>query len=386
MPEQTAALPNLLSPLKLGPLTLQNRVAMAPLTRGRAGPELMANELMAEYYGQRASAGLIISEGTSTSVLARGYFQVPDVFQPEHAKAWQIVTDRVHEAGGLIFCQLWHTGRASHSSFRDGIEGYEGEMKKGVAPSAIKRKSESGKQAFTPREGLVDIETPRELSTEEVEALAEEFRNAAQTAKDGGFDGVEVHAANGYLLDEFLQSCSNERTDKYGGSFENRFRVLDEVLRALLTVFEPQQVGVRLSPNGVYNGMGSHDFRESFLYYASRLREFKLGYLHIMIGLGFGFHKQGEPMMLSEFRKIYPGVIMANVGYTAESAEKEIADGNADLVAFGRPFISNPDLVERFTANAELNEPASHEVYFPEAGKVLGAEGYTDFPTMQASV
>lgn len=352
---------------------------MAPLTRGRAGPSGLANDMMVEYYRQRASAGLIISEGLSPSILGRGWFHAPNLFTSEHAQSWKKVTDAVHEAGGRIFAQPWHTGRGSHSSFREGVEGYEGEMKKAVAPSAIKRKSESGKQMYTMLPGEVDIETPRELSTEEVTGLVEEYRNAAQKAKEAGFDGMEVHCANGYLLDEFLQSCSNKRTDQYGGSMENRFRLIDQIIRAVLTVFEPHQVGVRISPNGSFNGMGSKDFRESFLYYAKRIDEFKLGYLHIMIGVGFGFHGLGKPMELVEFREIYHGTIMANVGYDPDSAEKEIAEGNAELISFGRLYISNPDLVERLKQGAKLNDPAEHSQWWSTADRVLGREGYLDF-------
>ena len=355
---------------------------MAAMTRGRATTALKANDLMAEYYAQRASAGLIFTEGTHTSVVARGWYNAPDIFTSDDADAWKVVTDRVRGAGGRIFCQLWHTGRASHSSFRDGVDGYEGDMKLAIAPSAIKRASHSGKQGSTPRKGQVDIETPREMTLEEIEAIPGEYRNAAQVAKNAGFHGVEIHCANGYLMDEFLQSCSNKRTDKYGGSMENRFRIVENVIKAVLTVWEPHQVSIRLSPNGVFNGMGSDDYREAFLYYAKRISEFKLGFLHIMIGLGFGFHKKGEPMVLSEFRNVYPGAIIGNIDYNAKSAEKEIADGNADMIAFGRPYISNPDLVERFAAGAELNEEAPKEIYYSSVEKDWGAEGYTTFKAM----
>ena len=253
--------PNLLSPLTMGSLTIPNRVVMAPMTRGRAGPSLKANALMAEYYTQRASSGFIITEGTHISVMARGWFEAPDIFSSGDAKAWKQVTDSVHEAGGKVFVQLWHPGRASHSSFRDGIPGYEGDMKLAVAPSALKRPSKSGKQSYIANDVEGDIETPRALTLEEVKKLPEEYKNAAQVAKDAGFDGVEIHSANGYLLDEFLQSCSNIRTDEYGGSPENRFRLIAEIIEAILTVWSSDKVGIRLSPNGSFNGMGSDDFR-----------------------------------------------------------------------------------------------------------------------------
>lgn len=376
--------PSLLSPHRIGKLDVQNRIVLAPMTRGRAGPAplFLANDLMAEYYTQRASCGLLITEGTHTSAGARGWFRAPEIFLPEHAAAWRLVTDRVHLAGGNIFCQLWHSGRASHSSFRKGLPGFEGDLALPVAPSAIKRPSHSGKQSYTAVEGFVDIETPRALSEEEVDALPEEFRNAAQTAKEAGFDGVELHSANGYLMDEFLQSVSNKREDKYGGSLENRFRVVERSLKAICTVFEPDCVGIRLSPNGVFNGMGSDDFRESFLYYAEQLGKMNLAYLHIMIGVGFGFHEKGEAMVMSEFRKVYPGTLIANVGYDAESAEKEISDGHADFVSFARPLINNPDFVERVTDGAKLAPAADHTTFYSSVENVLTTEGYTDYKTM----
>ena len=373
--------PNLLSEVRLGPYALKNRVMLAPMTRGRAGPTFTANPLMAEYYAQRASAGILITEGTFTSAAARGWYQAPCIYTPAHADAWKLTTEAVHAKGGRIFCQLWHTGRAGHSNFREGMDGVDDP--RAVAPSAIKRPSKSGGQMYTMKPGNVEIETPRELATEEVDALADEFKNAAQMAKDAGFDGVEVHCANGYLLDGFLQSCSNTRTDKYGGSFENRYRVVDNILRAVTTVYEPDQVGVRISPNGIFNGMGSDDFRESFLYYAEQLSKLGLAYLHIMIGLGFGFHEKGTPMKMDEFRKVYPGTLVANVGYEPDQADKEIADGNADLVAIGRPFLSNPDYVERLAKDAPLAEVPPMSTWYTSADNQLTSEGYTDFPPME---
>lgn len=369
--------PNLLSNVQIGDLNLQNRVAMAPMTRGRSGADLTANEIIAEYYSQRASAGLLITEGAPTSILGRGWYHTPEVFTPEHAKGWRIVTEKVHQNNGLIFCQLWHAGRYSHSSFREGEPGYEGEKAISVAPSPIKRASHDGKQTHTPK-GQVDVETPREMTIEEIHALPEEFRNAAQTAKDGGFDGVEVHCAAGFLLDTFLQSCTNKRTDDYGGSFENRFRIVDEVLKAMFTVYEPSRIGVKISPNGNYNDMGSDDFRESFLYFAKRLAEYGLGYLHISIGLGFGFHGKGDAMTLAEFREVYPGVIIGNCDYDAETAERTIADGHADLISFGRPFLSNPDLAEKFASGTKLNPVLHHKYWYTSAEQPWTKEGYTD--------
>lgn len=351
---------------------------MAPMSRGRAGPSLTANELIGDYYAARATAGLIITEGTHTSVMGRGWFHTPEVFTEAHAKGWKLVTDKVHNAGGKIFCQLWHAGRASHSAFRDGEPGYEGEKARSLAPSAIKRASDSGKQMYTSRRGEVDVEEPRAMTVAEIEGLPDEFLQAAKTAKDGGFDGIEVHCANGFLLDTFLQSCSNKRDDKYGGSFENRFRIVDAVLHAVTAVFEPSQVGVRIAPNGAYNGMGSKDFRESFLYYANRFNEYGLAYMHIMSGLSFGFHDLGKAMELSEFRKVFSGPIIANVGYDAETAEKEIANGNADFISFGRPFLNNPDLVSRFQEGRELRPVLNFKYWYSSVDNVLTTEGYTD--------
>lgn len=375
--------PNLLSPIRMGKLELPNRVVMAPMTRGRAGPTYTANKLMAEYYAQRASTGLIITEGTHISLQARGWFQAPEIYTKEHAEAWKVVTDAVHKKGGRIFCQLWHSGRCSHSNFREGMEGVEDPLS--VAPSAIKRDSHSGKQGYTNAPGMVDIEKPRELSTEEVEELPNEYRNAAAMAKEAGFDGVEVHGANGYLIDEFLQTVSNKRTDKYGGSLENRFRIVDEVLKAIFEVYESDCVGLRISPNGAFNGMGSDDYRESFLYYAERLLTYDLAYLHVMIGLGFGFHGKGEPMTMADFKKVYPRLLVANVGYTPEMAEKEIAEGDTDLVSFGRPLLSNPDFVERLAKNAGMNPPADRETYYASVEHPFTSEGYTDYPTLSES-
>lgn len=262
--------------------------------------------------------------------------------------------------------QLWHCGRASHSSFHDG--------KPAVAPSAILI---NGDYIHTPK-GKEDYETPRALETDEIPGLIEDYRRAAERAKEAGFDGIEVHSANGYLLDEFLQSKTNHREDQYGGSIENRFRLLREILEAVTTVWPANRVAVRLAPNGVFNDMGSPNYREQFTYAAGQLDTFGLAYLHIMDGLGFGFHELGDPMTLSDFRKVFHGPIMGNCGYTHESAEEAIATGDADMIAFGRPYISNPDLVERFAAGAELNPEAPVEQWYTPAG----AEGYTDFPAM----
>ncbi|MEL7008306.1 MAG: alkene reductase [Cyanobacteria bacterium J06648_1] len=363
----TTNVPQLLSPFEKG-LSLKNRVVMAPLTRGRAGEERTANSLMTEYYAQRAGAGLIISEGTAISRQGYGWTHSPGIYTPEQTTAWKQVVDAVHGRGSKIFLQLWHTGRASHSSFQP-------HNQLPIAPSAIKIE---GSEAHTP-DGKKPYETPRALETEEIPRVVEEYRLAAANAKAAGFDGVEIHSANGYLIDEFLQSKTNHRTDKYGGSIENRYRFLQEVVEAVLTVWDAASVGVRLSPNGSFNDMGSSDYRETFTYVAQQLNNYGLAYLHLLDGLDFGFHELGEPMTLAEFRKIYDGMLIGNCGYDRSKAEKAIASGDADLIAFGRAYISNPDLVARFAHNWELNPDAEIDIWYSP-----GAEGYTDFPVYQA--
>ena len=356
-------LANLLSPLDLLGIPLRNRVVMAPLTRARAGVHRVPNDLMQEYYIQRASAGLIISEAVTISEQGFGWVDSPGIYNDAQVEGWKKITTALHEKGTPIFMQLWHCGRASHSSFHAG--------KPPVSASAIKL---NGDTIHSPA-GKQPYETPRALETHEVAAVVHDYLRAAERAKAAGFDGIEIHAANGYLIDQFLQSKTNHRTDVYGGSLENRFRFLKEIVETILTVWPADRVGVRLSPNGVFNDMGSPDFRETFTDAAKRLNAFDLAYLHVVDGLAFGFHELGAPMHLPEFRAVFSGTLMGNCGYTAETAESTIATGNADLIAFGRPFLSNPDLVERFANGWELNPPAEMLVWSSP-----GAEGYTDFP------
>ncbi|MBT8124775.1 MAG: alkene reductase, partial [Gammaproteobacteria bacterium] len=312
---------------------------------------------------QRVTAGLIITEATTISEQANGWLQSPGIYTDEMTEGWRKVVDSVHQHDGKIFLQLWHCGRASHSSFHNG--------KPAVAPSAIKI---NGDYIHTPK-GKEDYETPKALSSEEIAQTTIDYRNSAIRAKEAGFDGVEIHSANGYLLDTFLQSKTNHRTDEYGGSIESRYRMLDEVLKEVCDVWPANRVGVRLSPNGVFNDMGSPDYQEQFTYVASQLNNYGLAYLHVMDGLGFGFHGLGEPMTLSEFRKVFSNTLIGNCGYTQETAEQAVADGHADLIAFGRPFISNPDLVERFKNKLPLNPEADMTTWYTPAGR----EGYTDF-------
>ena len=365
----TTNVPHLLGSFDLNGLSLDNRVVMAPLTRSRAGAERMPNSLMKEYYTQRSGAGLIITEGTTISTQANGWLHTPGIYTAEQTEAWKQIVDGVHAKGTPIFLQLWHTGRASHSSFHedDGLP---------VAPSAVNLE---GDEINTPN-GKQPRQTPRALETEEIPQVVEDYRKAAANAKKAGFDGVEIHAANGYIIDEFLQSKTNHRTDKYGGSIENRYRFLKEIVEAILTVWDAGRVGVRLSPNGNYNDMGSPDFRETFTYVAQQLNQYGLGYLHMIDGLEFGFHELGEPMTLAEIKKVYDGTVMGNCGYDRHDAERAIASGNADLIAFGRPIISNPDLVDRFANNWELNPNPDVSIWYS-----FDAKGYTDFPTYQES-
>lgn len=365
MTNQTPS-PRLLESFQLGDLCLKNRVVMAPMTRSRAGQTRMPNALMATYYAQRAAAGLIVTEASVISQQANGWLNTPGIYGDEQGEAWKQVRSAVDAP---MFLQLWHCGRASHSSFHPNNE-------LPVAPSALKIKGEgihtpTGKQLY---------ETPRALETDEIPLIVEDYRLAAERAKRAGFDGIEIHGANGYLIDTFLQSKTNHRTDVYGGTVENRYRFLQEIVEAVLTVFPANRVGVRLSPNGVYNDMGSPDYRESFLYVAEQLNSYGLAYLHVMDGLAFGFHELGEPMTLGEFREVFSSAIVGNCGYTQETAEAAISSGVADLIAFGRPFISNPDLVERFALNVPLNPPAEMSVWYAP-----GSQGYTDFPRIGES-
>ncbi len=361
-------LSHLLSPIKIGPLSLRNRVVMAPLTRGRSGADRIPNALMTEYYSQRAGAGLIISEGTAPSKQGNGWLHAPGIYSAEQTEAWKPVVNAVHEKGAAFFVQLWHTGRASHSSFQA-----NGQLP--VAPSAIKIEGET----HTPN-GTQPYEVPRAIETKEISGVVEDFRKAAENAKAAGFDGVEIHSANGYFIDEFLQSKTNQRTDQYGGSLENRYRLLKEIVEAVLTVLPAKSVGVRLSPNGVFNDMGSPDYRETFTYVAKQLSSYDLAYLHLLDGLAFGFHELGEPMTLAEFRAVYKGAIIGNCGYDREAAEAAIASSNADMIAFGRSFISTPDLVSRFQNHQELNSAPDQDTLYS-----FGSEGYTDYPTYEKS-
>ncbi|MFT4709321.1 MAG: N-ethylmaleimide reductase [Bacteroidia bacterium] len=356
----------LLAPFQMGDLALSNRVVLAPMTRARAGAERLANPLMAEHYAQRAGAGLLITDATTISPQANGWVGSPGIYNDAQAESWRQVVDAVHAKGTPIFLQLWHTGRASHSTF------HGGDLP--VAPSAI---AMAGEGVHTP-EGKLDHEVPRALDIDELPGIVADYAAAARRAKEVGFDGVEIHSANGYLLDEFLQSRTNHREDAYGGSIENRFRLLREVVEAVTAVFPANRVAVRLSPNGVFNDMGSPDYRETVTYAVKQLDAFGLAYLHVMDGLGFGFHDLGEPVTLDELRPLFRGPLMGNCGYDPATANAAIERGAADMIAIGRPFISNPDLVERLANGWDLAPDSDPTSWYAADG---GAEGYNDYPT-----
>ena len=357
----------LLSPYVLYDLELKNRIAMAPLTRARSGPDRIANELMATYYRQRFGVGLIITEATTISPQANGWVNSPGIYTDAMVAGWKKVTGAVHEAGSKIFVQLWHTGRASHSDFHDGDLP--------VAPSAIAIEGDDG--IHTPQ-GKKSRETPRALETSELSGIVADYAAAATNAKAAGFDGVEIHSANGYLLDSFLQSKTNLRDDQYGGSAGNRYRLLDEVVTAVTKVWPANRVAVRLSPNGVFNDMGSPDYREQFTHVMTELNKFGLAYLHVMDGLGFGFHELGDPFTLADVKRVFTGPVMGNCGYTLSTATAAVESGDADMISFGRPTISNPDLVHRFSQGIELAPEAPVEQWYSPTG----AKGYTDYPAV----
>ncbi|GAB2527349.1 alkene reductase [Rufibacter soli] len=358
----------LLQPYKKGALDLKNRLVMAPMTRSRANnPENAATPLIAEYYAQRASAGLIISEGTPVSSQAIGYINVPGIYTPAQIAGWKLVTEAVHAKGGKIFAQLWHVGRMSHPDFHNGALP--------VAPSAINPND----QAYTP-EGFKETVTPRALEISEIKAIVQDFKNAAANAVAAGFDGVEIHASNGYLLHQFFSSLTNVRTDEYGGSVENRARILFEILDAVKEVLDLSKVGVRLNPS-MHGGFGielPEDGPETFEYIVRRLNDYGLAYLHLTEA-GAGARKLPHAIkeVAKHFRKIYQGTLVTNGGYTQETGNKVIEEGTADLVAYGVPFIANPDLVDRFAQEASLNQ-ADPNTFYSNTAEV----GYTDYPVL----
>lgn len=353
---------SLFEPISLGSYQLKNRIVMAPMTRGRAGEERVPNDIMAEHYYQRASAGLLITEATVISRQGIGWIGSPGIYSDQMVEGWRKVTDRLKPTGTPLFLQLWHCGRASHSDFHDGALP--------VSASAVRLEGDMIRTPF----GKKPYETPRPLSEAEIAGVVNDYRQAAAFAKAAGFSGVEVHGANGYLINQFLDGRSNLRQDRYGGTLENRFRFFRDVLEAVLEIWPAEKVGARISPNGVFNDMGCDDFRDLFLYVAEEINKLHLGYLHVMDGLAFGFHGRGEPMSLAEFRPVFKGTIIGNCGYTKEAAEQRIAEGSAELIAFGRPYITNPDLAERFAHGWPLNPSEDMSLWYTP-----GPEGYTDY-------
>jgi N-ethylmaleimide reductase len=351
----------LFTPLQVGRLTLPNRILLAPLTRTRAGTEHMPNDLMAEYYAQRASGGLLITECTMVAPNTSAFIAEPGIYSDAQIEAWKKVTRAVHAKGGRIFMQIWHAGRAAHPDINNGVAT--------VSSSAHAIKGE----IHTPK-GKVPHAVPHALSTDEIPAIVAAFAQGAKNAIAAGFDGVEVHGANGYLIDQFLRDGANLRTDGYGGSLDHRARFLFEVLTAVCSAIGADRVGLRLSPVNSYNGMKDSDPMTYIGFLAEKLNAFKLAYLHVMRADFFGIQKAD---VMPVAREKYTGVLIGNMGYTLQEADQAIADGKLDAVAFGTAFLANPDLPERILQNAPLNAPDSTTFYTP------GPKGYTDYPSLQ---
>lgn len=353
---------DLFTPIKLGGIELNNRIVMAPLTRGRAGEGNAPQDLNAKYYEQRASAGLIITEAASISEMAYGYASIPGIHTAAQTAGWKKITDAVHAKGGRIVLQLWHAGRISHPSLLPNTT-------LPVAPSAIRPAG----QAYT-NQGLQDFVTPRALATEELPGVVAEYAQAAKNACEAGFDGVELHAANGYLLDQFLRDGTNKRTDRYGGDKINRARLLLEVVENVAAVMGAGRIGVRISPINPFNDISDSDPQALFNHVAKALSPFGLAYLHVVEGvMGSSYSPKFD---LIELRKNFSGPYMANFGYDKARANAALAAQNVDCVAFGAPFIANPDLVERFAKDALLNI-ADQSTFYGGSEK-----GYTDYPTL----
>lgn len=353
-------MPTLFDPLRVGELRLPNRILMAPLTRSRAVEGRVPNELMLKYYTQRASAGLIVSEATVVTPTGVGYADTPGIWSDEQVIGWKRITDAVHQAGGRMFLQLWHVGRISHPMFLNGAIP--------VAPSAVTPKGTVS--LVRPQTPYV---TPRALDLSEIPAVVDAFQRGAQNAQQAGFDGVELHGANGYLIDQFLQDSTNHRTDEYGGPIENRARLLLEVVDRLISVWGPGRVGVHLAPRGDAHDIGDSNRLATFGYAARELGRRKIAFICAREKLG---HDRIGPQLKAAFG----GVYIANEGFTRETAEQVLAAGEADAVAFGKLFIANPDLPQRFALDAELN-PWQSETFYRG-----GAAGYVDYPQLAGAL
>jgi N-ethylmaleimide reductase len=349
----------------LGSLNLPNRMIMAPMTRNRADENGVPKPMTAAHYAQRATAGLLITEATQVSEKANGYMFTPGVYTKDQVRGWQAVTDAVHQKGGRIFSQLWHAGRVSHTLLQpDGGDP--------VAPSAVKAET----MVFTPN-GFEPPTMPRALAIEEIPTLVDQFANAAALAKKAGFDGVEVHGANGYLIEQFLKDGSNRRNDAYGGDIPKRMRFAVEVVRAVVKIWGPGRVGFRISPRGVFNGMHDSDPLALYTQLVAELNDIPLAYLHViepLPGHPTFTSQDNVPPVAKALRKIYKGTLMINGGYGRETGEKALVDNAADLVAFGVPYLANPDLVERYRRNGPLNEPDQDTFYGGDE------KGYNDYP------
>ncbi len=348
----------LLSEYQLGSIKLKNRIVMAPMTRSRAFNNI-PNEIMAEYYGQRASAGLIISEGAPPSPNGSGYPRIPGIYNDEQIAGWKKVTGAVHRNAGLIFLQIMHTGRVGHNSnLPEGAEL--------VAPTENPIKG----KVFTEK-GLLEMSAPRKLKTDEISALINEFVQASKNAIEAGFDGIELHGANGYIIEQFLNPNTNQRQDEYGGNIENRCRLVVEMIREIENAIGKDKIGIRFSPYGTNNDMRPYDVEEvekTYEYLAEKLNEIDIAYIHVT---------NPKQETLQRIRSHFKNTIIQCGGLTASSAEEILQKGEVNLTAFGKPFLANPDLVERFTLNAELNDPDPSTFY------TAGAEGYIDYPLLE---
>lgn len=351
----------LLESYLLGLLRLSNRMVMAPMTRSRASQDGVPSPLATLYYQQRASAGLIITEGAQVSQQGIGYVRTPGIYLHEHVEAWKNITQAVHAEGGHIFLQLWHCGRVSHPDF------HHGDLP--VAPSAVPFHA----QVYT-YQGMKSTVTPRALLLDELPGIVQQFKHAAQCAQQAGFDGVEIHGANGYLIDQFLRDGTNHREDDYGGSVAHRCRLALEITQACIQVFGADRVGFRISPLNPFNDMHDSNPFATFAYLTEALSALKIAYLHVMEPLQAD--GQSQERISSQLRPRFNGTFIANGGYTAESAEQAIADHEADLIAFGVPFLANPDLPKRFERHAALNEVDPKTFYSGES------RGYTDYPVL----
>jgi len=354
---------NLFTPLQLGAITLSNRMVMAPMTRNRA-PDTIPNALMTSYYSQRATAGLIVTEGSQISPQGVGYPATPGIHSAEQVAGWRTITDAVHAKGGHIFLQLWHVGRISHPSLQPSNA-------LPVSASDIRPNGET----FT-GQGMQPFVAPRALEPEEISAIVRQYAAGAANAKAAGFDGVEIHAANGYLIDQFLRDGSNRRSDSYGGSIDNRSRFMLEVTEAVCAAWNPERVGIRLAPLNPFNDMHDSDPQATFTHAVRALNRFGLAYLHITEMGSDAPGAAGPAFDLTELHKAWQGTYITNAGYDRARAEAAIVEGRADAVAFGVPFLANPDLVERFRQNTTLNAPDVATFYGGDG------HGYTDYPTL----